>query len=443
MARLLSVNVGLPSDIAWKAAQCIPGSGRSRCAAAVGSAGSISKEMVRATWQVTAVSSARSSSIRLSRIATGRSDSERTDFVPGQFGENFTIEGLPDDSVCIGDRYQIGNALFEVTQPRVTCYRVGIRLNEPRMPALLTSSGRPGFYLRVLQPGEVGADDEIVKVGEATERMTVAEINALLYSPHHPRDRSNAPADRGAVTRMAHVVRSAAKNKLRWTGNAGLVPAARPSRGSGVRSLEVAKVDHEPEDVLSMTLRSPDGGYCAPPARPVRGPPPSADTGGPPLFRSYSLSGANRGRIPHQREDRAQRNGGNVHPRARRVGDRSMSARREEASCSRRTNGRSRSQRRDRSDAGAGDALRAGETLDARGVVAARRARWQHHPFAAESVGSLALPRGRGHLRYSRPGRTNGRGLRRDRTPHARCSTRSGCHATPTSTSVGLVASCR
>ena len=57
------------------------------------------------------------------------------------------------------------------------------------MPALLTSSGRPGFYFRVLQEGDVGAGDEIVKVGETKERMTVAEINALLYSPNHPRDR--------------------------------------------------------------------------------------------------------------------------------------------------------------------------------------------------------------------------------------------------------------
>jgi MOSC domain-containing protein YiiM len=96
---------------------------------------------------------------------------------------------LPDDAVCIGDRYQIGSALFEITQPRVTCYRVGIRMNEPRMPVLLTSSGRPGFYFRVLQEGEVGAGDEIVKVGETKERMTVAEVNALLYSPNHPRDR--------------------------------------------------------------------------------------------------------------------------------------------------------------------------------------------------------------------------------------------------------------
>ena len=88
------------------------------------------------------------------------------DFSYGQFGENFTIEGLPDDEVCIGDRYRIGSALFEVTQPRVTCYRVGIRMDEPRMAALLVASGRPGFYFRVLEEGEVGAGDEIVKVAE-------------------------------------------------------------------------------------------------------------------------------------------------------------------------------------------------------------------------------------------------------------------------------------
>ena len=79
--------------------------------------------------------------------------------------------------------------LFEVTQPRVTCYRVGIRMNEPQMAALLVAHGRPGFYFRVLEEGEVGAGDEIVKIAAGPERMTVAEINALLYKPGHPADR--------------------------------------------------------------------------------------------------------------------------------------------------------------------------------------------------------------------------------------------------------------
>src|SRR3954463_7770985 len=62
---------------------------------------------------------------------------KRTDFSFGQFGENFTVEGLADNEVWIGDRYRIGSAVLEVTQPRVTCYRVGMRMNEPQMPALL------------------------------------------------------------------------------------------------------------------------------------------------------------------------------------------------------------------------------------------------------------------------------------------------------------------
>src|SRR5580700_10618134 len=109
----------------------------------------------------------------------------RNDFVHGQFGENFTVQGLGDDEVCIGDRYEIGSAVFEVTQPRVTCYRVGIRMNDPRIPALLVSHHRPGFYFRVLEEGEVGAGDEIVKVAEGPERFTVADIDALLYLPGH------------------------------------------------------------------------------------------------------------------------------------------------------------------------------------------------------------------------------------------------------------------
>ena len=218
---------------------------------------------------------------------------KRTDFVYGQFGENFTIEGLPDDAVCIGDRYQIGNTVFEVTQPRVTCYRVGIRMNEPRMPALLTSSGRPGFYLRVLQEGEVGAGDEVAKIGDGKERMTVAEINALLYSPNHPRDR----LDRALrIEALSPGWRSSFEALLRSpaSGNAGLVPeAAAHPVVPGFRPLAVTAIDQESTDVLSLTMASPDG-QPLPTALPgqyvVLRLQPTA--GGPPLFRSYSLSGS-------------------------------------------------------------------------------------------------------------------------------------------------------
>ena len=119
---------------------------------------------------------------------TGKPNFLRGDFSFGQFGENFTVAGLPDDEVCIGDRYRIGTALFEVSQPRVTCYRVGIRMAEPAMAALLVSHHRPGFYFRVIEEGEVGSGDEIVKVADGPERITVADIDALLYLPNPSRE---------------------------------------------------------------------------------------------------------------------------------------------------------------------------------------------------------------------------------------------------------------
>jgi ferredoxin-NADP reductase/MOSC domain-containing protein YiiM len=221
---------------------------------------------------------------------------KRTNFVHGQFGENFTIEGFEDDAVCIGDRYQIGSAVFEVSQPRVTCYRVGIRMDEPRMAALLTSTGRPGFYFRVLQEGEVGAGDEIVKVGEAEERMTVREINALLYSPDHARDRLERALRIQALSpgwraSFQALLESTARGTT--SGNAGLAPqaAAHPAK-PGFRGLAVTAIDRESEDVLSLTMQSPDGlsletalpgQYVVLRLQPA--------SGGPQLFRSYSLSG--------------------------------------------------------------------------------------------------------------------------------------------------------
>ena len=101
----------------------------------------------------------------------------------GAFGENLTVDGLPDDEVCIGDRYRIGQAEFEVTQPRVTCYRVGLRLGEPELPALLVSHHRPGFYLRVITEGRIQAGDEIVKTGTGPGGLSVTEADALLYLP--------------------------------------------------------------------------------------------------------------------------------------------------------------------------------------------------------------------------------------------------------------------
>jgi ferredoxin-NADP reductase/MOSC domain-containing protein YiiM len=297
MARLLSVNVGLPRDIAWKGRTVhtgiwkTPVEGRCRVGR-LNLDGDGQGDLAGHGGEQRAVFVYQIESYRY-----WQDQLERTDFVHGQFGENFTIEGLPDDAVCIGDRYQIGSALFEITQPRVTCYRVGIRMNEPRMPALLTSSGRPGFYFRVLQEGEVGAGDEIVKVGETKERMTVAEINALLYLPNHPRDRLEralriAPLSPGWRSSFEALLQSRTTGEGSG-GNAALAPAAAAHPvAPGFRQLAVAAIDQECADVLSLTMESLDR-HPLPTALPgqyvvLRLPRTSGDA---PLFRSYSLSG--------------------------------------------------------------------------------------------------------------------------------------------------------
>ena len=292
MARLLSVNVGLPRDIGWKgrtvrtAIWKNPVAGRCR----------VSRSNLDGDGQGDlAGHGGEQRAVFVYQIESYRywqQQLKRADFVYGQFGENFTIEGLPDDAVHIGDRYQIGTAIFEVTQPRVTCYRVGIRMNEPRMPALLTSSGRPGFYFRVLREGDVGAGDEILKVGEAKERVTVAEINALLYSSQHPREMLERALRIDALSpgwraSFEALLRSSA------SGNAGLAPeaAAHPA-APGFRQLAVVAVNWESADVLSLRMQNGNG-------QPLEAAQPGQyvvlrlqpNTEGPPLLRSYSLSG--------------------------------------------------------------------------------------------------------------------------------------------------------
>ncbi|MDQ2877289.1 MAG: MOSC domain-containing protein, partial [Actinomycetota bacterium] len=184
---LLSVNVGLPRDVAWHgrtvhtAVWKRPVEGP-RLVRRLNIDGDGQGDLAGHGGEHRAVFVYQIESYRYWQQQLGRDD-----FEYGQFGENFTVQGLADDRVCIGDRYRIGEAVFEVTQPRVTCYRVGLRMSNPQIPALLVSHHRPGFYFRVLREGTVRAGDEIVQVAAGPEAMTVAEVDALLYLPGHPR----------------------------------------------------------------------------------------------------------------------------------------------------------------------------------------------------------------------------------------------------------------
>src|SRR5215831_2048604 len=298
MSRLLSVNVGLPRDRAWRGRTVhtgvwkYPVQGR-RMVRRLNIDGDGQGDLAGHGGEQRAVFVYQIESYRYWEDRLGRRDLRY-----GQFGENFTIEGMPDDEVCIGDRYHIGQALFEVTQPRVTCYRVGMRMNEPRMAALLTSSGKPGFYFRVLQEGEVEAEDEIVKVADGPERMTVAEINALLYLPGHSRRQLERalriPAlSPGWRTSFQALLQNASSDRP-MTGNPGLsAGAGAPPAWAGFRPLRVSRIDQESSSVVSLLLAPADGRplVAAEPGQFVvlrLRPTPDA----PPVLRSYSLSDA-------------------------------------------------------------------------------------------------------------------------------------------------------
>ncbi|MFD9127867.1 MOSC domain-containing protein [Kitasatospora sp. NPDC059571] len=337
----------------------------------------------------------------------------RDDLGHGQFGENFTVEGLPDDEVCIGDRYRIGTAVFEVTQPRVTCYRVGMRMDEPRMPALLVTHRRPGFYLRVLAEGEVEAGQEITKIADGPERMTVAEVDGLLYLPDRPRDRiatalripALSPGWQGSFRALLEQADGAGHN-------AGLDPDGAEPRPAwdGFRPLTVTRIDRESRSIRSLWLAGPDDAPL-PAAAPgqyltVRLEPDGA--GAPALLRSYSLSGppgADRYRISVKREPGGVA-GNWIHDHLA-IGDVLPSAA-----------PRGVFTLRD----GTGPVVLASAGVGATPVLAMlyaladtrpeREVWWLHgarngdeHPFAAEAARLLArLPAGRVRICYSRPG---------------------------------------
>jgi ferredoxin-NADP reductase/MOSC domain-containing protein YiiM/ferredoxin len=219
----------------------------------------------------------------------------RNDFSLGQFGENFTVAGLADDEVCIGDRYRIGSALFEVTQPRVTCYRLGIRMEEPAMAALLVSHHRPGFYLRVLEEGDVGAGDEIAKVADGPERITVASVDGLLYLPNPSRELLARSLRIPALsTGWKGSFQALVEQKDSQTGNPGLKASTGPAPAwQGFRPMRVARRERETAGVVSLYLEQPDGSR-PPAALPGQFLTLRLRTGpnGPMMLRNYSVSGA-------------------------------------------------------------------------------------------------------------------------------------------------------
>src|SRR5262250_1529796 len=295
MPRLLSLNVGLPRDVPWNgkivrtAVWKSPVTGR-RMVRKLDIDGDAQGDLAGHGGEQRAVFVYQMDAYHYWERFLGRND-----FTFGQFGENFTVDGLHDNEVCIGDRYRIGAAVFEVTQPRVTCYRVGIRMNEPRMPALLVAHHRPGFYCRVLQEGEVGAGNDIVKLADGPEQMTVTDIDALLYLPGHSRDQLQRalriPAlSKGWQTSFQAILQKESSAKT-VAGNQGLANEEQAPAWPGFRQMRVAQIRKESDSVTSFVLAPIDGqslpffqaGQFVVLRLPI-------DRDKPPVLRSYSLS---------------------------------------------------------------------------------------------------------------------------------------------------------
>ena len=289
---LLSVNVGMPKDVSWQGKTVHTGvfkdpvTGRRRVGK-LNVDGDGQGDLAGHGGEQRAVFVYQIGSYRYWERELGRSD-----FVYGQFGENFTVEGLDDEQVCIGDRYRIGTAVFEVTQPRVTCYRVGIRMKDPSIPALLVSHHRPGFYFRVLEVGHVQAGDEIVQVASGAERMPVAEVDALLYLPGHTRQQLLRALQMPALSPGWQASFRALLEGEPGGGNAGLAVTSPPPAWRGFRQLTVTAITREIDSVISIRLDDPTGATL-PAGRPgqyltVRVQPDAKQRS---LLRNYSLSG--------------------------------------------------------------------------------------------------------------------------------------------------------
>jgi ferredoxin-NADP reductase/MOSC domain-containing protein YiiM len=254
---LLSVNVGMPKDVPWHGKTVHTGAWKAPVAGPqmvrrLNIDGDGQGDLQGHGGEQRAVLVYQAQSYEHWRRHLGRDDLSY-----GQFGENLTVDGLPDDEVCIGDRYRIGEAEFEVSQPRVTCYRVGMRLGEPDMAALLVSHHRPGFYMRVITEGHIQAGDKVVKTKTGPGALSVADTDALLYLPGRDEQKLRvalqipalSPGWQGSFRDLL----SAAE------GNGTAAAQGAEPAWAGFRQLRVAQVVRESDQVCSIYLTATDG----------------------------------------------------------------------------------------------------------------------------------------------------------------------------------------
>jgi ferredoxin-NADP reductase/MOSC domain-containing protein YiiM len=306
VGRLVSVNVGMPKNVQWRGKTVYTGIWKNPVEGPVmvrrlNIDGDGQGDLAGHGGEQRAVMVYQTESYGFWKSYLGRDDLE-----PGHFGENFTVTGLADNEVCIGDRYRIGDAEFEVTQPRVTCFRVGLRLNEPEMPNLLVAQHRPGFYFRVITEGKVRAGDDIVRTRRGRHELSVADIDALLYLPNRNIEQLRKIVDVPALSPGWQQSFNDMLKAHESSATATAAPVGVEPGWNGFRQLRVIATRRESPQVMSIRLEADDHSSLPPPLPgqylTVRIP----GAAKPTPIRSYSLSGepgAGVYRISVKRED--------------------------------------------------------------------------------------------------------------------------------------------
>src|SRR3954451_4461093 len=250
MATLVSVNVGMPQDVSWRGRTVHTGVWKQPVSGPVmvrrlNIDGDGQGDLAGHGGEQRAVLAYQRDSYRHWEEHFGR------ELEYGAFGENFTVEGLSDDEVCIGDRYRIGEAELEVTQPRVTCFRVGMRMGDPELPSLLVAHPQA----RLLPPGDQrgprGGRRRDLRTLRGPHGLTVAEIDALLYLPGYDRERLEQALD---IPALSPGWQGSFREMLARPGGSGLEPGQEPAAWPGFRPLTVSAVVPESTSVLSVYL---------------------------------------------------------------------------------------------------------------------------------------------------------------------------------------------
>jgi MOSC domain-containing protein YiiM len=233
--RVVSVNVGMPREVEWNGRKVLTGIFKSPVAAKL----PVRRRNIDGDGQADLTVHGGSDK------AVYAYPSERYGFwgerlgrelTPGTFGENLTTEGLLEDAVHIGDEFRVGTARLVVTQPRLPCFKLGIRFDDPGMVKSFLQAGKPGIYFAVLEEGAVGPGDPIERPAKDRSRITVAEMFRVVL------DRDAVPA---ALRRLLGVPSLAAVWRKTLEERLGTEATARSPRRQGSRTPEASSSSTE------------------------------------------------------------------------------------------------------------------------------------------------------------------------------------------------------